>query len=63
LSERLARRFAALPIARLAGFDPARIAAALVAAEDCGVSRLELRGAPERLRWQLCPGSEPAPSR
>jgi hypothetical protein len=61
-AERIAERFRGLPIARLAGFDSERLARVLAAAEGCGVSRLELRSRPERLRWLLCPGAGPPPS-
>ncbi|HLF57441.1 MAG TPA: hypothetical protein VI942_11405 [Thermoanaerobaculia bacterium] len=63
VADRIADRFRGLPIARLAGFDTGRLASILAAAEGCGTSRLELREAPERLRWLLCPGSTANPAR
>jgi hypothetical protein len=63
LTEELARRFEGLPLARLAGIDPSMAARILVSTEGCGVSFLERRSDPERLRWWICPGPTKPPAR
>lgn len=63
VARRMGRRLQGLPLIALAGFDPGRIADLAAPWEGCGVSRIEVRRRPARVRWVLCPEPEPAAPR